>query len=537
MNSFRHSVLWFQSRENRLFSIICTFLTGLLFSKTLLSIAVALFAAHWLLDKSIKQKIRLLFNNKTLLLILSIFLIHILGLIITTNFDYALKDIRIKLPLLVIPIVFASETLSDKYFRMSKNWLYLNLLTAVIVIFFIYFFTQPTDSRKIFPFMNHIRLSIILNIGVFFLLIDVLTEKYKLSIIWKIFILVLILFTLLILVASLNGILIFIITLIFLLLHYLFSRSLKAFFIILGILALFFTSLAFYSFKLYENFFLPPKGYKLEIKNFTAQGNPYTHSHDQCPHLERGMPIYANICYEELRTEWNKRSSIPFDSLSHNKYFLKDVLIRYLTSKALTKDSVGIWSLTQDDIKAIEQGITNVNLVGQPIFAKRFYEVLNSYKLFQHSNDPNDKTLFMRLEFWKAAIGIIYRYPLFGVGTGDVNDEFKKQYKIMNSKLQEKWHLRSHNQYLTIAVAFGILGLLIFIISLVIPPILTKQFVNPYFLAVFVILSFSMLTEDTLETQHGASILSFFYNFSINYSFQTSWSVNIQNLLRKNKKQ
>lgn len=70
------------------------------------------------------------FRQKPALLFASVFLLHIVGLIFTTNFDYALKDLRIKFPLLLIPLVLStSRELSGKEFR---NYLLLIILASLI---------------------------------------------------------------------------------------------------------------------------------------------------------------------------------------------------------------------------------------------------------------------------------------------------------------------------------------------------------------------------------------------------------------------
>jgi O-antigen ligase len=100
--------------------------------------------------------------------------------------------------------------------------------------------------------------------------------------------------------------------------------------------------------------------------------------------------------------------------------------------------------------------------------------------------------------------------PVIGVGTGDVPEAFRRQYEISDSKLSMKWRLRSHNQYLSFGVAFGILGLIWFMYVLAFP--YTKHGDQGWlFSSFFIIALLSMLTEDTLETQAGVTFFTFFY--------------------------
>lgn len=499
------------TRSSVLCILICIFLTGLLFSKTLLSIAVALIAAHWLFDKHIPTKFRTIIVNKPLLLILGIYILHIIGCLYSSNLSYALKDIRIKLPLLVLPLVLASEHLSHQDIRKIKNWFYLNLLAASLLTITLYMLNPSGETRKLFPFMNHIRFSMTLSIGFFLLMLDVIAERKFFK--WKSAIAFIILFTLLFIVSSFNGLMVFFATALVMSFYLALQRSVKAFAIISISTFLIAIIIGTYTYRLYHKLFSPPENFHVQFLTMTKAGNTYEHLYPHIPLLENGMPVFVNVCETELHEQWNRRSSIPYDSTALNGYPLKEVLLRYLTSLNLTKDSAGIWSITEQDIMAIERGIPNKNLVDRSNLARRFYEIVQSYKLYQQTGDPNDKTIFMRLEYWRAAMGIIKRYPLFGVGTGDVPDAFREQYSLMNTKLHERWWLRSHNQYLTIAVAFGISGLLLFLSALILPPISLRTFRSPYFIAVFSVLMVSMLTEDTLETQQGVSLFAFFFNF------------------------
>ncbi|MEI7897955.1 MAG: O-antigen ligase family protein, partial [bacterium] len=117
------------------------------------------------------------------------------------------------------------------------------------------------------------------------------------------------------------------------------------------------------------------------------------------------------------------------------------------------------------------------------------------------------------LEFWKASLGIIRDHWLTGVGTGDMNIAFRVQYEKMQSKLAPDQRWRSHNQFLSIFIGFGIFGLIWFLIALFYPPVILRR-QDDYFVVVFLVIAIlSMLTEDTLESQTGVTFFAFFYSF------------------------
>ncbi|HAH57713.1 MAG TPA: hypothetical protein DCL86_06165, partial [Bacteroidales bacterium] len=58
--------------------------------------------------RNLGEKFRRFFNNPAALVIVSFYLLHVVGLIYTTDWQYALKDLRIKLPLLALPVIYAT---------------------------------------------------------------------------------------------------------------------------------------------------------------------------------------------------------------------------------------------------------------------------------------------------------------------------------------------------------------------------------------------------------------------------------------------
>ncbi len=83
----------------------------------------------------------------------------------------------------------------------------------------------------------------------------------------------------------------------------------------------------------------------------------------------------------------------------------------------------------------------------------------------------------------------------------------------MKSKLAPKWRLHSHNQYLSIAVAFGLIGLLWFLFTLFYPVIKLKMTFDYLYITFFIIALISFFNEDTLETQAGVTFYSFLNSF------------------------
>lgn len=176
----------------------------------------------------------------------------------------------------------------------------------------------------------------------------------------------------------------------------------------------------------------------------------------------------------------------------------------------MRKDSAAVYSLTKNEIQSIEAGVPNVNFQKMSDLRSRVNQVIWEIDNLLKGGDPSGHSVAQRLEFWRAAVGVIKTSPLFGVGTGDLKPEFENQYQRMNTRLDEAHRLNSHNQYLSIAAAFGIPGLLYFLFALLYPLRRARQ-LPAIFILFLIICLVSMLTEDTLETQPGATFVGLFF--------------------------
>lgn len=123
------------------------------------------------------------------------------------------------------------------------------------------------------------------------------------------------------------------------------------------------------------------------------------------------------------------------------------------------------------------------------------------------NNAPNSVT--MRKVIWQSAVQIIRQHP-FGVGTGDVTDALLKQYKENNLLWPLNDKLNAHNQFLQMAIAIGIPGLVLFFISIAASfkaAVVARQYVYLLFLLLFL---FCMITESMLESEAGVVFFSYF---------------------------
>ena len=91
---------------------------------------------------NIKTRFNDFIHNKVAVVMVSIYLMHFIGLIYTSDFQYAFKDLRIKLPLLVFPLILSSmKPLNRKQFD-AVLWFFISSVFFVTILATIKFISR-----------------------------------------------------------------------------------------------------------------------------------------------------------------------------------------------------------------------------------------------------------------------------------------------------------------------------------------------------------------------------------------------------------
>lgn len=477
-------------------------------------VILALPYSVYLVFKGIGKGFRELYENKPVLVFLSIYLLHIAGLLFTTDFDYAMKDLRTKAPIFLIPLFLGtSKPLGRKLFNAYLFLFLLALLIGTLMYSWKIYHLRYVDIRDVSRNVSHIILGLELALGLFIIAWFVFRKSFPL---WSKVLLLLVSAWFIIYIfysRSFTGLAVFAIASMILLPVLGFRQKRPGLRLILAVVMILVAAFAtYYVNRVVREYYTVNSIDKTRLDSLTSRGNPYVHNKTSAL-TENGNYLYLYCQFGETREAWNKRSRISYDSASQSGVKIEHTLIRYLTSKNLRKDADGVNSLGDDEIKAIERGVPNYLFLETFSMKPRIYELLRGYDMYIRTGDPTGYTLMQRIEFWKASVGIIGEQWLTGVGTGDMNEAFQQQYVKMNSKLTPDQRWRSHNQFLSVFVGFGLFGFLWFLFALFYPAFKLKGF-NDYFFLVFMIIAFlSMMTEDTLESQMGVTFFTFFYCF------------------------
>lgn len=474
---------------------------GMPFNKILMSLGSMLGVFNLLLERDFNVYWNNIKTNKAFLWLFLFIGLHLLGFLWTEDYSYAIHDLKIKLPLLAVPLALVARPIQKQHIYLILKILLVTLTLSSIINFGSYFhlFGDKTylDIREMSLFGSHIRYGILigLGVGICFHLIEQ-TKKHQ-----ALLVLLIIWFSIYTFYSQvISGGIALLTVFIFYLFKWSWPKNKVLTYSLAGVFTILFISLI--------GFFRPQSSISLDpdkLPKFTKEGNAYDNDL-MSKHIEHNQPVYVSVCDKELRREWNKLSLINYDSLDLKKQFIRNTLIRYLSSKKLSKDAEGIKYLNQTDVTNIENGFASIDelksgLIGR-LYAVRFQ--------LNNDEDPNGHSLLQRFEYWKTAVHIIKDNWIIGVGTGDVQFAFNQQYESDNSPLKIQNRLRAHNLYLTILVSFGVLGLVVFFMFLYQFLKLNwkkEAFLSIVFLAVFMV---TCLIEDTIETQLGVCIVAFF---------------------------
>jgi hypothetical protein len=454
------------------FLALSLFAVGIVCSKAFMSIGILLGLLNLLVEADFKGIWLNLKHNRAFWLIGGLFLLHLLGLLWTSNLAEGLDDLRMKTSLITVPlIVFAkakdSWDLKDKILTLLLATICFISLINVLTYYQIFGFREYTDMRQLSLFGSHIRFSLLIAFGIALSLFYFdKTKKYG-----------------------------FFLIVAYLICYTLLSQVLS------GFVAMLVVFMTYGLFKLRQNRFKKIAWVGLSFVILILISSVV---YLLIPPKKSQLPINET----QLVSCWKRTSKFDYYGKDKKNQPVSTTLIRYMHSKELSADSAGFSKLTKEDIDEVERGTADIHEKTPGFIGK-----LNEARFQIHSaTNPNGSTILQRLEYWKTGIQLIKENFIFGVGTGDIKDEYKKKYEKNNSLLLPDNRLEAHNTFLTFFISFGVFGFLYFLYFLgfsIWESFKSSDFVGFSFI---LIITSSFFTEDTLETQMGITIFSFLFS-------------------------
>lgn len=492
---------------------VCMLAVGLCTSKALVSLSATTMFILSLTSLNFINIKEIIKKKKSVLFLIIFFLYYCLSSIWSSNLLVSTQDIVSKLNLIIIPIALLIKPIDSKWLERLFT-LFIWAVVGTSVYNFVYYQISPhtiKDIRKLSLFVSHIRFSLFIcfSIGLIFKKFFFTTNLW-----WRLLYFIFFVWLLFYLNASevLSGILALLGGVLLCCLIGIFRHSKKyrpVYFIglvlILGSILMIGLYINKHSFN--SKFFTD-----LSHPAFTKLGNVYTHD-TLSKEMENGNYIYSFICTKEIDSVWPKISTSPLDQVNVNGYQRRIVLYRYLTSKGLPKDAFGLRNLTKEDLLSIESGVPSILEKKKGIISKIDFYIKN----FNLNQNPNGNSVLQRIEYWRVGSSIFFDHLIFGVGIGDYKSSFQKEYIKKSSLLYLENRLETHQQFLSVLIATGCIGGILF--ALIFYFYILHTSANPLAIYFIGIILASFLVEDTLTTLAGMSFFALFYTL-----FQTTIS-------------
>jgi hypothetical protein len=490
---------------------LCLIALFLPLSRYMLTVSEILLAVNWVAEGGFTAKFNRLRSDRAAIAFILIYVLSVTGVIWSGDPDYAFRhDLLHKLPTLFMPLIVATSALPGR--KMTRVIL-LTFISSVVVVSFIGLFNrimQPALSfREASPFMPGIYLGLMVIIAAFQLPLlarEISKKHFLLSLVvsaWLIFFLFYL--------QALSAVASFAAALLCLTVI-LAARSdkilvkilLPAAFIIVTVLTV--RPMV----GIWRQTHAEPHIDFSSLDSCTGTGNRYLHDTLNIIR-ENGIPVYLYIADEELREAWNEKSSLDYDSQTMAGLELRATLFRYMSSLDLRKDPEGFKRLTEEDITAIERGVTNHMNVNRPGFYIRVYEEMMSLYIYHKSSRQMTEwgSLTKRIDLWRASWEAFKVHPVLGWGTGSILKAV--EYGLQkNGSGQSGLNMKPHSQLLFIMLKLGVTGTIITILLYAFFVIERKAYRSLMFILFLAVFLFNFPGNNSLESQPGQDLFVFF---------------------------
>lgn len=458
---------------------------------------------NWVAEWNWKEKLQLLKQQRQGLVFSALYMVCCIGLIKTDNWQQAGQYLLNSLPVLLAPLIIIT---TPPFNASDMNRIFKAVIGGTlfaVVCSLVFWLTRPVqDIRQISIFIDHIRFSLCIVFAI------VLSIRFTIQYVrnkdrrfWLYMFVSLLLIFYLFISQTLTGL-----VLAFALCIVGFFYQMRAKMDVRVKKGVLWSMLAL---------FLVAGGYAVYItldyccdrdKQITAtvteMGNPY--QFDATSILENGHRVGYYVCPSELQSAWKQRSDSAYNDL------LEQTLVRYLNSMGQHKDYQAVMSLSDDDIRRVEQQVANVAYFKELGLRKSLYQTFYSISVYQKSGKVDGSSLLQRFELWGASFRILSSYWLLGIGMGDVKDALSLQLEKQQSSIVHRHIQGCHNQYITFMMLGGVFVAAYFVFLMIYPIAAMRKRLSFLYIVLSIIIFLSCLVEDTIDSQTGRMLYSVF---------------------------
>jgi len=504
-------------KEILYFLVLGTFIVALSTSIALITISVIAMLVLWVLTGDYKEKWNRLIHNTGALLMMSIPLLYLIGLCFTHNLSLGFHELNKSSYWFIFAFVLGS--LPPISYKAASRLLGIYIITVTIAAGAALLKFVSSNAIHYFDFrevtwIHHIPFSFQIAFAIWIIFYFIYYKNF--SWIQKILLLFLIAFLTLTLFSlkSFSGYLYFGVMSITALLMLMWKTKKKWLKFALMGSVIFITILpVFYVYHCVQKFYNVIEYKPNEIEQYTANGNKYKHNFNNKT-KENGNYVGLFLCEKELIPLWDAHSCKPYQSNTMNGHPFRSVIVRYMTSKGLTKDAEGFAQLSQKDIENIENELPNYIYAENKLsIYPRIYETIWEMDQYIHNQYPNEKTLSQRIELSRLAVVIIKKQFWLGIGLGNNAFAYEDAIVETGSKLVFMNLNSSHNQYLNYLMRFGIFGTL-YILGVLFWVFIKGRKNNPFLITIFFVsILAANFAEINWETFLGLNFFGFFMCF------------------------
>ena len=445
-----------------------------------------LLGVNWLFEGGWREKWQRACENRLLQAFLVLILVHLLWLVGNHDVVMGLDDIRKKLPLLVLPLVLLTSRPLPRRQLGAIALIYLTAVTVMTLVGLVRFVSiADLPYRAIIPTISHIRFGLNVCFSICLAVCLLAMSHTRISIRrWRWLLAAVVLWVVwmvgfLFLLQSYTSILILALLLCLSPLLLPLRRSLR--WMLWGGMALVLTGIVWTTVRMTDDY--------------------YGDCRRDADMVENGGYIYRDIDSLSMAACWYFRVGESLETKTDNGYSTYSTLVRYLNATHRSKDSLGVASLSEDDVAAVRQGVANPVYLRHPSVRKMAYMVLFEYENHR-CGGVYDFSMLERMALWRNAWRVFCQHPWMGVGTGDVAEACRQQLQEDGVMLVDITK-SAHNQYLTFLVAFGLIGMSVIVFFFVRAVVSTASLHTPLAWTYLLIVLLSFVSENTLDTLAG----------------------------------
>ena len=158
---------------------------GLPISEFLMSVSFFLLATAWLVNGPKKDQWKAFVKNKLAWSGVILFLLPAVSVLWSSDLAYSVHDLRVKLPLLLVPFFASASRISKKEFYIILGLLVASTFVTSMTLLINYLINLKGEAfniREVSIFISHIRFSLIIDICIFILLYAAARWRNKYSV-------------------------------------------------------------------------------------------------------------------------------------------------------------------------------------------------------------------------------------------------------------------------------------------------------------------------------------------------------------------